>query len=460
MATAVYLLVVETAGAYIPTPLYPGYEQAFGFSDLVLTLVYALFALVSMPALLVAGPIRDALGSRVLLWASLGLAAAGSGCFLLAQGPTWLLGGRVLQGLALGAVTVAATTLITERARSGRSSRASLGASLAFVAGTAAGPIGAGLAAQYVPAPFATPYLAHLGLLALGAVALSRLARPAHPRGRARTLRWTRPGVPHGMRATFAAAAGAGFLAWCVAGVFLALIPSLLHRYLHTGNPALAGAVVGLVLVCSGLTQLATARTRAATAQTVGTLLLLAGLAVLLLGRIGLTATVIAAVLAGIGHGLAYRGATATVDAATPEARRGAVTAALYVAFYLGTGLPTIVVGLLTLAVPLLTAVTWLAAGVLGFGVLTTVGAIWAARASACVRGSIAEQDAARVQGVQVLAHLGDHPATDLEDGAIGVVVGASGRGGRAGDLPLQHGSRVLDRGRPEPERLSAWDEQ
>ncbi|MFD0776192.1 MFS transporter, partial [Streptomonospora algeriensis] len=91
--TAAYLLVVLTAGAYLPSPLYPGYQAAFGFSDLVMTLIYATFALVSAPALLLFGPAADALGPRPVLRSSVGAAALGSACFALAEGPAWLLAG-------------------------------------------------------------------------------------------------------------------------------------------------------------------------------------------------------------------------------------------------------------------------------------------------------------------------------------------------------------------------------
>src|SRR5699024_4577605 len=159
--TGVYLLVVLTAGAYLPSPLYPGYQQAFGFSDLTMTLVYATFALVSAPALLLLGPAADALGPRPVLRASVLLAAAGSACFALADGPIWLLAGRAAQGMALGGATGAATALMVRSSPGHRRLRASMLAGMAFVAGTAAGPIAAGALAQYAPAPTVLPYLIH-----------------------------------------------------------------------------------------------------------------------------------------------------------------------------------------------------------------------------------------------------------------------------------------------------------
>lgn len=100
----------------------------------------------------------------------------------------------------------------------------------------------------------------------------------------------------------------------------------------------------------------------------------LAGLGALLVG-LGLLATtagdstsitLVAAVAARAGHGSAYRGASAAVDAVAPADRRGALTAALYLAFYLGAGFPAVSVGLVTIGHPLATATSWVTAAAAG----------------------------------------------------------------------------------------------
>lgn len=355
-----YLLVVLTAGAYLPSPLYPGYQHAFGFSDLTMTLIYAMFALVSAPALLLFGSAADALGPRAVLRISVVVAALASGCFALAQGPVWLLVGRAAQGLALGAATGAATALITEHAPARNQVQASVLASMAFVAGTAAGPIAAGALAQYAPAPQVLPFLVHLVLLAVGWRRASSLTAPA---SRWRCWRPTRPRIPGGMRLLFATAAATGFLAWTVAGLFLAVIPAVLSRAAQISNLAIIGGVVGAVLACSVLSQPLVARCGAGLAQLAGLSALLVSLGALALtGGGSVSVTVIGAVAAGIGHGLAYGGATAAIDAAAPEDKRGAISSALYLAFYVGSGGPAVAVGLLTVWHPLTTAVSWLSA--------------------------------------------------------------------------------------------------
>ncbi|WP_249124044.1 MFS transporter [Saccharopolyspora erythraea] len=364
MRTGLYLLVVLTAGAYLPSPLYPAYQRVFEVGDLAMTLIYATFALVSAPALLLFGSASDALGPRSVLRASIVLAAVGSACFALASGPVWLLAGRAAQGLALGAATGAASALISELSHGHSRVSGTVLASTAFVAGTAAGPVAGGVLAEYAPAPQVLPYVLHLVLLGVGWFRVSALPAPAPRPGR-----WTptRPEIPSGMRLLFASAAATGFLAWTVAGLFLAVIPALLDGAAQAGQ-ALIGCILGAVLLCSVLTQPLVARLGARRAQ-------LAGLGALLisLGLLALTAgcsasvTLVAAVVAGAGNGLAYGGAAAAIDGSAPAAKRGAITGALYLVFYLGAGAPAVAVGLVTLEHPLATATSWVTAVAAGF---------------------------------------------------------------------------------------------
>lgn len=362
--TGIYLLVVLTAGAYLPSPLLPAYQGAFGLTDLGTTLLFATFALVSAPALLVFGQASDALGPRPVLRASIAAAAVGSLCFLLADSAAWLTAGRVAQGAAMGAATTAAGVLIARNTLGGPG-RAALLTGAAFLTGTAAGPFAAGVLAEYAPAPTAVPFASHLALLAIGWLRLRRPHRTLRsaPEGAGlRHWRPVRPRIPRGIRAVFATAAMSGFLAWAAAGLFLAVLPSLLAGE-GLGGPAATGTVLAAVLACSVAMQPIVRRAAARDAQLAGLAALGAGLLLLTAaGGASLTAVLAAALLAGAGHGLAYGGAAAAVDAVAPEHQRGAVTGALYVFFYLGSGLPAVAVGALALWLPLGTALAFGAA--------------------------------------------------------------------------------------------------
>lgn len=356
----VYVLVVLTAGAYLPSPLYPGYQEAFGAGDLFMTLTYATFALTSIPALLFLGPASDALGPRTVLRWGIAAAALGSLCFAFADGPGWLIVGRAVQGIALGAATGAAVSLINSGERASGDRRATVTAGVAFVGGTAAGPIAAGLLAQYLPAPHTLPFLLHLVLLWIGWNRVRSL-----PRKEGASLRQWRPTCPHvpaALQPVFRAAALTGFLAWTTAGLFLSVIPTLLDRA-GQNDLAVVGGIIGTVLLCSLLAQPAVSALGFRRAQLSGLVALLLSLVLLTFSFSGPTFLIsAAAVVAGVGHGLAYGGASASVENAVSPEQRGSVTGALYIAFYSGAGVPSVAIGLMTLGSSLSTATALVAA--------------------------------------------------------------------------------------------------
>jgi MFS family permease len=132
-------------GINLATPLYSVYADRFGFSSLVLTAIFAAYAVVLIPALVLFGRLSDRFGRRPVLLAGLIVACAGLGLFAAAQGTAWLFGARVLQGLAVGMVSGAATAALVELDPRRDEQRPALLAGLAQAAGAAAGPLFAGI---------------------------------------------------------------------------------------------------------------------------------------------------------------------------------------------------------------------------------------------------------------------------------------------------------------------------
>ncbi|WP_370416540.1 MFS transporter [Streptomyces fradiae] len=347
LAGAVF--VVCMAGTTLPTPLYPLYQQEFGFSELTVTVVYAVYAFGVIGVLLLAGNASDTVGRRpALLW-GLGFAAASAGCFLAADGLPWLYAGRLFSGLSAGLFTGAATAYVLELAPPGGASRATFVATAANMGGLGCGPLLAGLLAEYASDPLTLPFVVHLALVAASVLVLLRLPETVTDRRPLSAVRPQRPALPPQVRAVFVPSAVAAFVGFALFGVFTSVSPAFLARYLHVDNHAVSGLVVALAFFASTAGQLAVSRVGVARSLPLGCAVLLAGL--LLLGGALYTDTlalvVLSALVGGTGQGLAFRAAIAAVAQAAPADRRAAVISTLFVVAYAGISVPVIGVGLL-----------------------------------------------------------------------------------------------------------------
>ena len=372
-ATALCLLVLATAQGYIPATMYPAYQQLFGFSDLTLTLIYAAYATVSAPALLFFGPAADALGKRRIIQASIIFSVASSLCFLLAAGPGMLLLGRALLGLSIAAATAGGMALIIERTEPARLAWASVACTIAFVGGTVAGSFIAGVVGEFVPFPRYTPYVIFIGLMAIGWARARGIDSP--PVMKLRDWRPVMPQVPAAIRTRFILASGASSAAWFGVTLFVSIIPTLLARSTGVDSPFITGCVLAAMLACSMLTQLLGLRLSALRMQLLGLPLLVIGLLGLALpAGSSLGTTLVFAVASGLGQGLAYSGAGASIDQVATAQNRAAVTSAYYLSGYLATGIPPIVVGILTAWVPLGQALSWISWVGVGLAIATFAG--------------------------------------------------------------------------------------
>jgi MFS family permease len=110
--------------------------------------------------------------------------------------------------------------------------------------------------------------------------------------------------------------------------------------------------------------------------QAIGLCLLAAGLLALVLAfpAHSLVLVLVAAMLAGVGHGVAFVGSQTELNELAPENRRGEVTAAYVTSIYVAVGTSVVGVGLLTLRVSLFAAVTVFAVAI---GTAATATAAW-----------------------------------------------------------------------------------
>ncbi len=344
------VFAVCMAGTTLPTPLYGLYQEKFGFSELQVTVVYAVYAFGVMGVLLLAGNASDVVGRRPVLLAGLGLAAASAGCFLCATGLGWLYAGRLLSGLSAGLFTGAATAYVIELAPRDGSSRSTFVATAANMGGLGCGPLLAGVLSQYAPWPLYLPFVVHLALVACSAAVLLRLPETVRERQPLAAVRPQRPALPASVRRVFVPAATASFVGFALFGVFTSVSPAFLVESLGVHNRAVSGLVVALAFFASTAGQLAVGRIGVGRSLPLGCATLLAGL-LLLAGALYwdlLALVVLSALVGGAGQGLAFRGALSAVAGASPADRRAAVISLLFVVAYAGISVPVIGVGVLT----------------------------------------------------------------------------------------------------------------
>ena len=345
-AGVAFAFLVTMLGTTLPTPLYPGYQTAFGFSQLIITVIFAAYAVGVIAALLVAGRWSDQLGRRPLLFAGLTAAALSDLVFLGAEGLSSLLAGRVLSGMSAGIFTGTATVAVVESAPAAWKRTATFVATAANMGGLGLGPVVAGALAEYVAWPLHLAYAVHLGLLVIAvlgvAVAAETVTRPPRIRLRVQRLK-----VPAEVRGVFMPAVIAGFAGFAVLGFFTATAPAFMAQVLGHDNLLAIGLVAGCVFFASTLGQLAQDRLPPARRLPLGCAVVIVGALVVGAGLALATLWVflLGALIVGLGQGIAFRAGLGAVAAACPMNQRGAVTSTFFVIVYVAISIPVVGIG-------------------------------------------------------------------------------------------------------------------
>jgi MFS family permease len=341
--------LVLMAGANLATPLYAGYSERFGFSPVVLTAIFATYAIVLVPALVLFGRLSDRFGRRPVVAGGLATACVGLVLFAAADGTAWLFAARAVQGLAVGMISGAATAALVELDPHGSRRRAALGAGLAQAGGSALGPLVAGALAEWLPAPLRLCYLVTLAFTVVAAALVFRL--PERREGTAEPWRPQWPRVPAEIRKAFVRVALTAGAVWATMALFLSIVPSYTELLLSTKNLAVVGAIAALALAASFVAQAVLGRAAGSHRRDQG-----AGCVLLAVGLAGVVAAgpsrslavlVLGSVVAGAGHGIAFLTAQQELNELVPEQRRGEVTAAFIACIYFLVASFVIAAGLL-----------------------------------------------------------------------------------------------------------------
>jgi MFS family permease len=344
-ALVVYAFWVTMLGTTLPTPLYPLYEQRYGFGELLVTVIFALYAIGVIVGLIAFGNLSDDIGRKLPLLAGLGLSAVSALLFLFAGSLAPIYPARVISGLSAGLFAGTATAFLVDLSPPARRRLASFVSALVLLVGLGCGALLSGLLATYASDPLRLPFVIDLVLIAVATIGL--LLVPETVERRRLRFRPQRLAVPAEVRGVFLRAATAGFAAFAVTALFSAVGPTFLRQMLDRNSPALAGLVVFLMFSMALVGQLLVRRMSDLSALTLGCVLLL--LATTLLGlsvalsSLGLL--IASAVVTGLGQGAVFGGALGAINARAPADRRGETASSFFVVTYLGLSLPAIALG-------------------------------------------------------------------------------------------------------------------
>ncbi|MDL5159247.1 MFS transporter [Actinomycetospora termitidis] len=366
------IVVLFPAASSVPSPLYPLYQQLFGFSAATLTVVFAVYVLGLLGALLVVGALSDHVGRRPVLAGAIALEAVSFVVFLTAGDVAALLVARVLQGIATGAAITTLGATMVDLAPPEAPHRAGMITGVGTLAGLAAGAVGAGALIQLAPAPTRLVWIVLLALLVVSAVIVAVLPETSTRRSGVWSSLVPRVGVAPRLRAEVLAITPVLVTSWALGGLYMSLGPSIASTLLGVQSRLVGGLVVTLLCGTGAVTSylLRDRAVRSLVAPAAG--LLAVGTAVTLLGM-ALGSVVVAGlgtVVAGVGFGAAALACFGVFAEIAGPDERGELFAVAYVISYTAFSVPAVVAGIGSGLVGLATAAEVYGAVIVALGVV------------------------------------------------------------------------------------------
>ena len=364
-------MVAILVAAGSPTPLLPIYEREWGFPAWKLTLAFGVYALALLVAIMVIGSLSDHIGRRPLIIAALAIDLVAMVVFLNASSITWLIAGRIVQGLATGAASSALSAAVVELAPDHRKKLGAMMAGMTPLAGLGLGALFAGILAQTVTHAAHAVWLVLVVVMAVGTIFTLFTPETSTPKAGALASLVPRVSIPRQVRGLFASAAAGIVSAFMLMSLFLGLVPIVLAVVFGVRDP-IVGALAAFVTFGAGtvVSVLTTGvkphrlRLLGAAGMTVG--------AVLFIGSVGATSLPLlwaSAVFSGAGLGASFSGTTRGLVPEVKPHERAGLFAAIYLVAYLAMGISAIVAGQLVGPLSVATMAS-------GFGIVVAIVAI------------------------------------------------------------------------------------
>ena len=337
------LVVSLLAASAAPTPLYAIYQRMWGFTPITITIVFGVYAVAVLVALLTLGRLSDSIGRRPVLLAALAVQILSMVAYATAGGVGELMGARIIQGLATGAAlgAIGAGMLDVDRERGALANALSPGL------GTGSGALVSALFVQFLPAPTHLIYFALIGVFAAQAIGVALLRETVTPVPVTRAVFVPEVRLPRAVRGPVLAAAPVLFAVWALAGLYAALGPSIVAALTGNQSVVLGSASLTALTVTAVSSVYLLRKVPARTVLVWGIAGLVAGVAITLvaLGAGSVALFFVGTAVSGVGFGAGFQGGIRTVVPLAEPHERAGVLSLLFVVSYLGMGVPAVAAG-------------------------------------------------------------------------------------------------------------------
>ncbi|MCW8122453.1 MFS transporter [Streptomyces anthocyanicus] len=334
-------------GAGALTPLLVTYKEQWHFEPSMLNVAFAVYALGFLVAVLTLGSLSDHLGRRPVLIGSLIVQVASNFLFLLAPDISWVIIGRIVQGIASGAATSAFTAALVEIAPEDKKRLGTILGSVSLTGGLAAGSLLAGLAIQITRSANTIIFIALIVLTVVGGlVVVASRETVTRSAGALRSI-VPRVSIPPAVRKEFIAAAPVVAAVWMLAGLSGGLAPNMVRSVFHLESGLLNGIAGFVAPAVAAFIGLSFARVNSRRAMSIGIYASIIGAVGIISGVFAgsLAIMITGQAIAGVGFGASFTAALRLIFPLAEPYQRAGVVAAIYLVSYLAFGLPIVVEG-------------------------------------------------------------------------------------------------------------------
>lgn len=366
------ILLAFLAASSAPTPLYSVYREAWGFSAVTLTVIFGVYAIALLLALLVLGSISDHVGRRPVIIGALLLEVVAMAVFMAASSVPLLIVARIIQGLATGAATsvLAAGLMDLDRQRS------PLINSVAPMVGLAVGALGTSVLVQFAPAPLQLSFVILAGAFVLLAALACFLPETAVKRPGVLSAMLPTVAVPQHAWKALLLVAPIDVAAWALGGFYFSLGPTLIGKVTGMHSPVVGGVLIFVLTVSAAVSVLLLRAWAPQRMLISGIVALIAGVGTTLLAIDSGNAVLffLGTIVAGFGFGVGFLGALRTLLPLAQPHERAGLMAAYYILSYLAFCLPAILAGIMVSHFGLIVASNYYGVALMALGGAALVG--------------------------------------------------------------------------------------